>query len=186
VSQAWTVCVALVGNPCISFHLLRMSCQAGWDGCSKHNVFGGVAKSRAGEIDDAINEAVDNLIYIIGGRAGVGRSSFNIDLVEEYNPATDQWLLRAPMPTPRSAAAWCVYGGMFMWPVARSGIAITGPHMRPSKRSIQSAICGYDIPRCRCPGTDWLRFYRQSFPSGERLSAVRHEYTRACYKHRSA
>jgi hypothetical protein len=38
-------------------------------------------------------------------------NAFTIDLVEEYNPATDQWQLRTPMPTPRSASAWGVYGG---------------------------------------------------------------------------
>ena len=38
-------------------------------------------------------------------------NAFNIDLVEEYDPSTDQWQVRAPMPTPRSATAWGVYGG---------------------------------------------------------------------------
>ena len=34
------------------------------------------------------------------------------DLVEEYDPATDQWgALRLRMPTPRSAVAWGVHGG---------------------------------------------------------------------------
>lgn len=61
----------------------------------------------------AAGGTVDNRIYIIGGRIGSVfiPNAFNIDLVEEYNPETDRWQLRAPMPTPRSAAAWGIYGG---------------------------------------------------------------------------
>ncbi len=57
---------------------------------------------------------VNNKIYVIGGRVGSGfitRAS-NTDIVEVYDPATDQWgPLLAPMPTARSAVAWGVYGG---------------------------------------------------------------------------
>ena len=56
---------------------------------------------------------VGNRIYVIGGRAGSVfiPNALNLDIVEEYNPATNQWALRDPMPTPRSAAAWGVYNG---------------------------------------------------------------------------
>lgn len=56
---------------------------------------------------------VGNRIYVIGGRAGSVfiPNALNLDIVEEYNPATDQWALRDPMPTPRSAAAWGVHDG---------------------------------------------------------------------------
>ncbi|MDP3700464.1 MAG: kelch repeat-containing protein [Hylemonella sp.] len=52
-------------------------------------------------------------IYIVGGRAGSVfiPNALNVDIVEEYDPATDQWQLKAPMPTPRSAAAWGVHNG---------------------------------------------------------------------------
>jgi N-acetylneuraminic acid mutarotase len=57
---------------------------------------------------------VNGKIYVIGGRLGaafIGVAS-NTDLVEEYNPSTDQWgTARARMITPRSAAAWGVYNG---------------------------------------------------------------------------
>lgn len=73
--------------------------------------------SRRADMINARNHAaagvIDNKIYIAGGRAGsvfIGQSS-NIDLVEEYDPATDAWSLRPPMPTPRSATAWGVYNG---------------------------------------------------------------------------
>ena len=57
---------------------------------------------------------VNNKIYVIGGRIGnafITRAS-NTDIVEEYDPATDQWgSLKAPMPTPRSAVAWGTHKG---------------------------------------------------------------------------
>jgi len=57
---------------------------------------------------------VGGKIYVIGGRLGaafVGISS-PTDVVEEYDPAADQWgMVKARMPTPRSAVAWGVHGG---------------------------------------------------------------------------
>ncbi len=57
---------------------------------------------------------VNNKIYVIGGRVGnafITRAS-NTDVVEEYDPATDQWGdLKSPMPTARSASAWGTYKG---------------------------------------------------------------------------
>ena len=58
---------------------------------------------------------VNGKIYIIGGRIGaafITRAS-NIDIVEVYDVATDQWGdLKAPMPTPRSASTWGVHKGL--------------------------------------------------------------------------
>ena len=46
------------------------------------------------------------------GAAFITRAS-NIDIVEVYDVATDQWGdLKAPMPTPRSAGAWGVHKGL--------------------------------------------------------------------------
>lgn len=57
---------------------------------------------------------VNNNIYVIGGRLGaafITRAS-NTDIVEEYDPVTDQWgALKAPMPTSRSATAWATFKG---------------------------------------------------------------------------
>lgn len=57
---------------------------------------------------------VDGKIYVIGGRLGsafITRAS-NTDLVEVYDPATDQWgALQARMPTARSALAAGTYDG---------------------------------------------------------------------------
>ena len=57
---------------------------------------------------------VSNKIYVIGGRVAAAFVSVSspTDVVEEYDPATDQWgAVRARMPTPRSAVAWGVHGG---------------------------------------------------------------------------
>ena len=55
---------------------------------------------------------VNNKIYVIGGRIGAAFISVasNTDIVEEYDPATDQWgAIKARMPTARSAGAWGVH-----------------------------------------------------------------------------
>lgn len=58
---------------------------------------------------------VNGKIYVIGGRVGaafITSGSSNIDVVEEYDPATDTWgAPRAKMPTARSAMASGVWGG---------------------------------------------------------------------------
>ena len=60
--------------------------------------------------------AVNGKIYVIGGRI---TSPFitvasNLDVVEEYDPATNTWGgsgARAPMPTARSGGGWTTYNG---------------------------------------------------------------------------
>ncbi len=62
----------------------------------------------------AIAGAVNGKIYIIGGRLGAAfiTRAMNTGIVEEYDPAKDQWgSLKAPMPTPRSATGWGTYDG---------------------------------------------------------------------------
>jgi N-acetylneuraminic acid mutarotase len=58
--------------------------------------------------------AVNNKIYVIGGRLGSAFifTASNTNVVEEYDPMTDQWgLVKARMPTERSGGAWAVYKG---------------------------------------------------------------------------
>ncbi|HEV3240139.1 MAG TPA: kelch repeat-containing protein [Casimicrobiaceae bacterium] len=59
--------------------------------------------------------AVNGKIYVIGGRVGgafISSGSSNVDVVEEYDPATDAWgSARARMPSARSAMASGVHGG---------------------------------------------------------------------------
>lgn len=58
--------------------------------------------------------AVNNKIYVIGGRLGSAFifTASNTNVVEEYDPATDQWgLVKARIPAERSGGAWAVYNG---------------------------------------------------------------------------
>jgi len=58
---------------------------------------------------------VNGRIYVIGGRTGtafISSGSSNLDVVEEYDPATDTWgSARARMPSARSAMASGVHDG---------------------------------------------------------------------------
>jgi N-acetylneuraminic acid mutarotase len=99
--------------------------------------------------------AVGGKIYVIGGRLGsaFNTRSSNIDIVEMYDPATDQWgTLLAPMPTSRSAAAWGTYKGR---------IYVAGGEersQRPWQRTF-SAVEAYD------PATNnWTSLPPMGFP----------------------
>src|SRR5258706_13801 len=54
-----------------------------------------------------------DLIYLIGGRITAnnigGYAAANVDVVEEYTPATDSWRAMNRMPTPRSGQGWTTY-----------------------------------------------------------------------------
>jgi N-acetylneuraminic acid mutarotase len=58
---------------------------------------------------------VNGKVYVIGGRVGaafISAGSSNVDVVEEYDPAADNWgSARAKMPSARSAMASGVYAG---------------------------------------------------------------------------
>ncbi len=62
----------------------------------------------------AFSGMVNGKIYVIGGRIGSPWIivSSNTDIVEEYDPATDQWgKIMTPMPTPRSGGGCATYNG---------------------------------------------------------------------------
>jgi len=71
---------------------------------------------------------VNNKVYIIGGRVGAAfmtTPASATDLVEEYDPATDQWgPLKTSMPTARSAMSWGTHRGK---------IYVAGGEMRDQK-----------------------------------------------------
>ena len=56
---------------------------------------------------------VGGKIYLIGGRITAnnigGFTAANVDVVEEYSPATDSWRAMNRMPTPRSGEGWTTY-----------------------------------------------------------------------------
>jgi N-acetylneuraminic acid mutarotase len=62
----------------------------------------------------AFSGVVNGKIYVIGGRIGHGfvTTSSNTDVVEEYDPAKDQWgVAKARMISPRSGGGWATYNG---------------------------------------------------------------------------
>ena len=74
---------------------------------------------------------VNNKIYYLGGRVGAAfiTRATNVGLVEEYDPATDQWgSLKASMPNPRSAVAWGTHKGKIY--VAGGEERASGPWQR--------------------------------------------------------
>ena len=62
----------------------------------------------------AYSGVVNGKIYVIGGRIGAGNipATTNIDIVEEYDPATNKWgAIRNRMPTARSGGGAATYNG---------------------------------------------------------------------------
>ena len=45
--------------------------------------------------------AMDGLVYVAGGRFGGGVGSEMTAALEVYDPATNAWSVRAPLPAPR-------------------------------------------------------------------------------------
>src|SRR5579871_1784306 len=82
--------------------------------------------------------AVGGKLYAIGGRIGaafIGLAS-DTDVVEEYDPASDLWRIKARMPTPRSALAGGVYEGR---------VYVAGGEMQDMQKSATfRAFEGYD------------------------------------------
>jgi len=84
---------------------------------------------------------VNNKIYIIGGRIGAALMlvpATNVDIVEEYDPATNQWGgLKRSMPTARSAMAWGTHKGK---------IYVAGGEMRNAlSYGTYRAVEAYDV-----------------------------------------
>jgi N-acetylneuraminic acid mutarotase len=80
---------------------------------------------------------VNQKIYVIGGRVGaafIGMAS-DVSVVEEYDPATDQWSgPRARMPIARSALGAGVFGGR----IFVAGGEYQDPHMMATFRAVEA------------------------------------------------
>jgi N-acetylneuraminic acid mutarotase len=81
--------------------------------------------------------SINGRLYVIGGRVGaafIGLAS-DISVVEEYDPATDQWSSpRARMPIARSALGAGVYGGR----IYVAGGEYQDPHMMATFRAVEA------------------------------------------------
>lgn len=60
-------------------------------------------------------------IYAIGGQQYPSGQLLIIDVVEEYDPATDTWTTKAPMPTPRYGFATAIAGNGKIYTIGGSG-----------------------------------------------------------------
>jgi N-acetylneuraminic acid mutarotase len=97
---------------------------------------------------------VNGKIYVIGGRLGnafIGRAA-NTDVVEGYDPATDQWSATLDrMPTPRSSLAYGTYKGK----IYVAGGELQTAYMAAAFRAVEA----YD------PGTNsWSTLPALEFP----------------------
>jgi len=74
---------------------------------------------------------VNGKIYAIGGLSGTSSSRMTVDVfsaVEEYDPATDTWSVKSPMPTARAHHyAHVVAGKIYIIGGASSGVPIWDP-----------------------------------------------------------
>ncbi|MGI9437243.1 MAG: Kelch repeat-containing protein [Geminicoccaceae bacterium] len=77
--------------------------------------------------NSAAGAVLGDMLHIVGGRISTGAGIRNLDVHEVYDPATDRWSARAPMPQAQgglAAAAFddrlYVFGGEFFG--ARSGV----------------------------------------------------------------
>jgi N-acetylneuraminic acid mutarotase len=72
---------------------------------------------------------VDGVLYAVGGNSGSGYDPTTIlATVEAYDPATNAWTTRAPLPTPRAGLAVVVVDGILY---AIGGLACQPPAGQP-------------------------------------------------------
>ena len=62
-------------------------------------------------LNHTVAAAVGNRIYVIGGQTGAGGAGPFVDTVYAFDPATETWSTRAPMPTQRSGGGATVVDG---------------------------------------------------------------------------
>jgi N-acetylneuraminic acid mutarotase len=101
--------------------------------------------------NSAAGALLDDRLHIVGGRLSASSSIRNLDIHEAYDPATDQWSVRAPMPKARgglAAAAFnnrlYAFGGEFFG--AHSGVYKEAWVYDPFTDSWQ-AVTAMPVPR---------------------------------------
>jgi N-acetylneuraminic acid mutarotase len=85
----------------------------------------------------AYSGVVNGKIYIIGGRIAAGNIGLvtNIDVVEEYDPATNLWgVVKQRMPTPRSGGGAATYNGK----IYVSGGEITNRQLSAAYKALEA------------------------------------------------
>ncbi len=61
--------------------------------------------------NSAAGAVLDNRLHIVGGRISAGSGIRNLDVHEVYDPATDRWSARAPMPQAQGGLAAAAFNG---------------------------------------------------------------------------
>lgn len=61
----------------------------------------------------AFSGVINGQFYVAGGTSGSGSSTIGLNTVESYNPATNTWTARAPLPATRSFGASAVVNGIW-------------------------------------------------------------------------
>lgn len=70
--------------------------------------------------------AINGKVYVVGGSFGGGFNSEVTDVIEEYDPATNQWKKKASMPTSRGGINSLAVGNCFyVWVCAPSSFIIS-------------------------------------------------------------
>ena len=85
----------------------------------------------------AYSGVVNGKIYVIGGRIAAGNIGLvtNIDVVEEYDPATNLWgVVKQRMPTPRSGGGAATYNGR----IYVSGGEITNRQLSAAYKALEA------------------------------------------------
>ncbi len=112
----------------------------------------------------AVATAVGDKIYVIGGAATLPGSEATalmptvpqavLGIVEEYDPATNTWRARSPMPTPRNHAAIGAVNGKIYVIGGRVGAAFIGVASDISVvEEYDPAVDKWSAPRARMPTT---------------------------------
>ncbi len=83
---------------------------------------------------DVATEVVNGKIYVFGGTKRTGSAWGGINNVQEYDPVSDTWTTKAPMPTARWCASTCVVddkiyviGGNIQYPEIASEVEVYDP-----------------------------------------------------------
>jgi N-acetylneuraminic acid mutarotase len=94
---------------------------------------------------------VNGKVYVIGGNRGPGAPGLSI--IEEYDPVTDSWTIKADMPTPRLWLSTCVVDGI----IYAIGGAEQGGGANPSVSTVEAYdpetdtwATKADMPTARC------------------------------------
>jgi Kelch motif protein len=85
--------------------------------------------------------AVDGILYAMGGDTGKNGPDPILGTVEAYDPVTNTWTTKAPMPTPRSNFAVAAVSGIIY---AIGGVTNTGVTYPNTTRAIQT-VDAYDV-----------------------------------------